>query len=88
MEKTQYRKSVPKRAHTKRRTAEGDPRKNRNHQGLPQMMVELSALPKFGGRPCSLTTAYKFCDGKIVSARMERVKKAAMRRLKMEERAA
>ena len=78
MENTQYRKRVPKRT---RRT-------NRKHEGLPQMMVELSALPKFGGRACSLTTAYKFCDGAIVSARMKRVKKAAMRRLKIEERAA
>jgi len=83
MGKPQHRKRVSIEA-----PATEEARKNRDHKGLPQMMVALSALAEFGGRACSLTTAYKFCDGKIVSARMARVKKAAMRRLRIKERAA
>ncbi len=75
MPKTTFRKRVPE-------------RKNRDHKGLPQTMVALSALPEFGGRACSLTTAYKFCDGKIVSARLAPVMKEAMRRLRIKERTA
>lgn len=74
MPETTYRKSVPKRA----------VRRNRDHQGLPQMIVALSALPKFGARQCSLTMAYKFCDGKVVSARLGRVRREAQRRLAKE----
>jgi hypothetical protein len=77
MADTTYRKRVPKRV----------PRKNRDHGGLPQMIVALSALPKFGARQCSLTMAYKFCDGKVVSARLECVRREAERRL-AKERAA
>jgi hypothetical protein len=77
MAKPKYRKRVS-----------AQERKNRNHKGLPQMMVALSALPKFGGRACSLTTAYKFCNGEIVSERMARVMKEAMRRLNLKEHTA
>lgn len=63
-------------------------RKNRDHRGLPQMIVTLSALPEFGGRACSLTMAYKFCNGQAVSARLTPVMKKAMRLLRLKERAA
>ncbi len=52
----------------------------RDHGGLPQMMVAVSAEPEFGAVR-SLTSAYKYCDREIVSAPMERMKREAMRRL-------
>jgi len=67
-----YRRRVPK-------PAPETKRKRRNHKGIPQMMVELSAMPEFGGRACSLTMAYKFCYGKVVSARLAVVKHEAER---------
>ena len=74
MENTQHRKRVPE-------------RKRRNHdwRGLPQMMVAVSAEPEFGGNPISLTWAYKFLNGQGVSAPMRRVKKEALRRLRMKQ---
>ena len=72
MENTTHSKSVPKRAKG---------RKTRNWRGLPQMIVELSALPEFGGKKCSLTMAYKLCYGDAVSARLNRVLKEALRRI-------
>jgi hypothetical protein len=77
MAKPKYRKRVSK-----------TPRKNQDHKGLPQMIVALSALPEFGGRACSLTMAYKFCAGQVVSARLVEVKKEAERRLAKEQRRA
>lgn len=64
------------------------PRKHERHHGLPQMIVELSAMPQFGGKACSTTMAYKLCNGEVVSARLERVMREAQRRLRMPERAA
>jgi hypothetical protein len=83
MTKPKYRRRVSKEA-----PKPEVPRKNRDHKGVPQMMVALSALPEFGGRACSLTTSYKFCDGAIVSARLLPVMKEAMRRLRIKEHAA
>ena len=71
MTNTTYRKRVPK-------------RRRRDHKGLPQMMVAVSALPEFGGRARSLTTAYKYCSGEFVSAPMERIMREAKRRLGLE----
>ena len=64
-----YRKRVPRRIY-------------RDHRGLPQMIVEMSALPEFGGKPCSLTMAYRVCDGSAVSSRLTKVMEAAQRRLR------
>lgn len=63
-------------------------KKRRDHGGLPQMMVAVSAEPEFGGVARSLTSAYKYCDGDFVSAPMDRIKREAMRRLGLKERAA
>lgn len=63
-------------------------RARRDHGGLPQMMVAISAEPEFGGVARSLTAAYKYCDGEFVSAPMERTKREAMRRLAAQRKAA
>ena len=68
MARKTYRKRVP----GEKRTPWG---------GLPQLIVELSALPEFGGKKCSHTMAYKLCYGEVVSARLEAAKKEAERRL-------
>ncbi len=55
------------------------------------MMVAVSAEPEFGGKPITLRWATKFCNGEGVSARLEAVKREAIRRLRemcQEERAA
>lgn len=78
MAKAKYKRGVSRQAR----------RKNRDHKGLPQMMVAVSAEPEFGGEARSLTSAYKYCKGEFVSAPMERIMREAMRRLGLEERAA
>jgi hypothetical protein len=76
MAKPKYRKRVPNR------------KRRREHGGLPQMMVAVSAEPEFGGEARSLTSAYKYCNGEFVSAPMERIMLEAKRRLALQERAA
>jgi hypothetical protein len=73
-----HRTSVPERA----KRANRKHRKNRDHHGLPHLIVELSALPEFGGSPCSLTMAYKVCNREAVSARLDAAMKEARRRLR------
>ena len=73
MAKPKYRKRVPGR------------KRRRDHGGLPQMMVAVSAEPEFGGKARSLTSAYKYCEGDFVSALMERIKTEAMRRLALSQ---
>lgn len=72
MAKAKYRKRV---------SSKGK-RRRRDHGGLPQMMVAVSAEPEFGPVR-SLTSAYKYCDREFVSAPMERIKREAMRRLSL-----
>jgi hypothetical protein len=80
MENSQYRKRVSKPGPKPKKA-----RINQDHHGLPQMMVAVSAEPEFGGNPISLTWAYKFLNGQGVSAPMQRVKKEALRRLRMKQ---